>query len=62
MNQAHAKGIIFEKRTAKCLGQQLRWGSILTWNNEDFGSVGLRGHAIENDLLLPQLRNGVVAV
>ncbi len=60
--QNYSEDTLVKRTTADSMGQQFRWRWMLTWNNEDFGSVDLRGLEIESNVLFPQLMNGVVAV
>lgn len=62
MNHAYTEDPLAEQRTANFLVQKLGWRSVIVRNNEDFGSVGLRGRENYSDLPLPQLMNRVMAV
>jgi len=60
--QNYTEDTLVQRTTSDYMGQQLRCRWIMAWNNEDFGSVDLRGLEIESNVPFPQLMNGVVAV
>lgn len=62
MIRAYTEDALVEQHTDNNMEQQLRWRSVLVWNDEDFGSVGLHVHESEQDVHLPKLMTEVVAV
>ncbi len=60
--QNYSEDTLVQLTSTDHVRQKLRWRWIMAWNNEDFGSVDLRGLEIESNVFFPQLMNGVVAV